>query len=755
MKRPLLPLTVGIIIATWCTLQYDPLSAILSYRIPIAFFILILGALIFKFKRLAVLAVLIIGALIGLLFTSAYTHFRVRPVQALEGQSHIVTATVMDVPQQYEDNQRVSVRFSIPRTKKAVFDIPAKSLVYLPHTNHKLSPGDKISTRIEFYAPDVLDGFDRRRYYTAEGYFILGKCVATTTSELTILSAKQPPLWSYPLKVSQAIKAKMDLLLPTQESAFMKAILLGDKSGLSSSNLIAMKKAGLLHVMAVSGMHIGFLVGFFFLIFGRKHGMILSIVAILFFIPMTGATPSVLRAGIMYFIAAVGFFLGKERNGISALCAALLILLLCNPYAIESIGLQLSFAATLGLIVISPPLKDLCMRLFQNAPRLAKRWIGIMLDGIICSISALCFTAPILFLAFGYVSILAPLANFMTLGAIAAIFTIGIVACFTTALIPITSNVFATCLTFLIHYVLIIANKVASLPYGLVYADQQYSIIAILALCSMIFIVSLTASRVKVRFILPPVLIVLVFLGVANTRDQRNTMLLSILPSGSGQAIAIAAGEDAIVIDCSGSGHREAAKNVEDWLLWWGYDHISTLVLTSVDKTHARDVPYLLNNMDIGRMIIPDQARKSDIATKVMSTATACYIPVQVWGREEGIISDSTNYEIRINGAVERKLLVQIQAGESNILIAHSLTQKMLQEALSVQELHADTVILSENNISDLDMLDEALQEIGANKVILQSGYSTATKIAGLPARNTMLEGEITLRVPLADEGGK
>ena len=105
--------------------------------------------------------------------------------------------------------------------------------------------------------------------------------------------------------------------------------------------------------MAVSGLHIGFLVGFCTLLFGKRWGTVASIPLVLLFVPVAGATPSVLRAALMYLTAAGGFLLRRRSGGLNALLMALAVLLLVNPYAIASVGLQLSFASTLGLILFA------------------------------------------------------------------------------------------------------------------------------------------------------------------------------------------------------------------------------------------------------------------------------------------------------------------------------------------------------------------------------------------------------------------
>lgn len=97
----------------------------------------------------------------------------------------------------------------------------------------------------------------------------------------------------------------------------------------------------------------GYLAAFCFMLLGRKWGVYLSLPLILLFVPVAGATPSVIRAAVMYGITALGFILRRDVNPKLSLMAALALLLLLNPYAAAGAGLQLSFSATLGLILFA------------------------------------------------------------------------------------------------------------------------------------------------------------------------------------------------------------------------------------------------------------------------------------------------------------------------------------------------------------------------------------------------------------------
>ena len=136
----------------------------------------------------------------------------------------------------------------------------------------------------------------------------------------------------------------------------MKALLTGDKREYYADETVstAMKTAGFSHVVAVSGMHVGFLITALGLVSGSKRRTaILGIPLVFCFMAMVGFTPSVTRAGIMQCMLLSAPLLRRENDPATSLSAAGLALLLINPRAVAGAGFQLSFAAMAGLIAFS------------------------------------------------------------------------------------------------------------------------------------------------------------------------------------------------------------------------------------------------------------------------------------------------------------------------------------------------------------------------------------------------------------------
>ena len=144
------------------------------------------------------------------------------------------------------------------------------------------------------------------------------------------------------------------------------ALALGDKSNLSNERRNQFANAGAMHVLAVSGLHVGILLGFLYWIFGRfkflrKRNLyiIIALILIWCFAFLTGLSASVTRATTMFTILSVGQLLGKKFFSLKAVFASALFLLLINPLYLFDIGFQLSYLAILGISLFFNPIRKL------------------------------------------------------------------------------------------------------------------------------------------------------------------------------------------------------------------------------------------------------------------------------------------------------------------------------------------------------------------------------------------------------------
>ena len=154
--------------------------------------------------------------------------------------------------------------------------------------------------------------------------------------------------------------------LSSRNQAILTALILGDKSALDVETKSAFSGAGAMHVLAVSGLHLGIVFLLFsnlFKLFRLKDSnplkTILMLTVIWSFAVLSGMSDSVLRSALMFSLMIIGRSLNRSASGLNAVAASALILLLLDPLRLFQVGFQLSYAAVFGILLIYPPLSKL------------------------------------------------------------------------------------------------------------------------------------------------------------------------------------------------------------------------------------------------------------------------------------------------------------------------------------------------------------------------------------------------------------
>lgn len=333
---------------------------------------------------------------VAMLVFGCYSALVIEPVKSLDGITAEVSGTVIESTIPSNDTVRLTINGKVGGT-------PVKFSLFVPDTNIKA--GDKVSFSAKFSEPNVSAEFSEADYNFSKGIFTR----AAAQSEITVLSHSFS-FKAFLTDISNAIKSKIRRVLPTEESSVLCAVFFGDKSGLSDLQSATLRRAGLSHIAAVSGMHLSLIVHTLkLLIFDRMNGkrtlkLLLTMAMILLLMMFFGMGASVMRAGIMLIIYYGGELLFRKTNPLNSIGAALLIILVFQPYACRDVGLWLSVLGTIGVGVISP---SLCERFIHS-----ERFRSVK-ESLIASLSALFCTFPVSMLCFGGVSIISPISTIL------------------------------------------------------------------------------------------------------------------------------------------------------------------------------------------------------------------------------------------------------------------------------------------------------------------------------------------------------
>ena len=207
-------------------------------------------------------------------------------------------------------------------------------------------PGQICSVKGHFLelSPATNEGeFSLSSYYKGEG--ISGVFQAKT---IELVRGESSPFAKELFTLKQSLGNRMDALFPKETAGFLKSLFLGERSGITLSEKSLYQSAGISHILAISGLHLSLLGGFFYRLLRKiKLSSLLSSLITSFFLfsyfLFTGSSHSAFRALFMLFLRFAAIQLGKGKDLLSQLSFALLFLLWLNPLSLYSIGMQCSF----------------------------------------------------------------------------------------------------------------------------------------------------------------------------------------------------------------------------------------------------------------------------------------------------------------------------------------------------------------------------------------------------------------------------
>jgi len=288
----------------------------------------------------------LLSAAIGFGWYAAASALRLTPVQNVSGDVQTVTARVTEYPVAYARSYGLTALLTSP-------DVPnCKARLYVSDADAAaLRPGDEITADVKFRQSTLRYG-EETDAYISKGIYLIGSVRDKTLARTGVWSRS----WLYwPKTVAQSLKTSAQAAFPADVLPFAQALMLGDKSALYAQDLdIPLSTTGIMHTVAVSGLHLAFLLGFLRLFIGnRRMTAIIGLPMMVVFVVMAGCSPSVLRAAFMTALVLFAPLLGRENDPPTSLLTALAILLAANPFAAASISLQLSFASMAGLFCVS------------------------------------------------------------------------------------------------------------------------------------------------------------------------------------------------------------------------------------------------------------------------------------------------------------------------------------------------------------------------------------------------------------------
>lgn len=216
------------------------------------------------------------------------------------------------------------------------------------------------------------------------------------------------------------LSERVDYLLPQPQAGLLAGMVLGVKTSLPPEFKKALRETSTLHIVVVSGQNLTLLSGFIMSLayfFGRKKTLILTLFIITFYAILTGLQIPVLRAAFMVLLASLAQFFNREGQTFWILVVTALFMLIYNPTWLASISFQLSFLATIGVVVVAPEI----IKRLKFIPDLLRQDLGV-------TVAAQLMVLPIIASNFHQVSVSGILVNSLILWTVPIIMISGAIS---------------------------------------------------------------------------------------------------------------------------------------------------------------------------------------------------------------------------------------------------------------------------------------------------------------------------------------
>ena len=436
-----------------------------------------------------------------------------------------------------------------------------------------------------------------------------------------------PPVTAARKKIEVACRK----ILPAGDAGLLEGLLIGETSRIPQEVKDDFKATGLSHILAVSGLNVTILiitVGAILKLMtmelgagGRLASLVLTLSFIVAYMVLTKMMPSVVRAGVMGVAGLTAIWISRPVNPFAALSAAAFVILAVDPAALFDAGFQLSFAATLAILTLTPRIEEF----MTGLPSFAVSAVAVTL-------AAQIGTTPIIAAHFGRLSLISPLANAIVTPSVPAATVLGIVVVMTSIFIGaenFLTEIFAAPVRLLLAYTSSTARILAAWPLASVKMPViSWPVVVIYYLLTTIVIAGATAwrkwsgrlvfqSRTLARTITVTAIILAVILTAfayqASIGRPPTGLRVTFFDVGQGDAALIQAEDGASILIDGGPFSDSAITGLRAV----GVSSIDLMIVTHAHSDHIKGIPAVIRADDIREAVLPPENPETDYVEEI------------------------------------------------------------------------------------------------------------------------------------------
>lgn len=556
--------------------------------------------------------------------------------------------------------------------------------------------------------------------------------------------------------VRGSLSTSLASLFGPREAGLVMGLALGDTSHLDEGMARDFKATGLSHLLAVSGGNVAMVLApvmalALALRINPTVRFALGLATVVFFVVLTGGEPSVLRAGVMAGIGLSGVLMGERRNTWSVLAAAVLILLLLDPFLVSAVGFQLSVTATAGMVAFAGPLAAKLS--FLPGPVAAS--MGT-------SVAAQLGVAPLLLSYFHWIPGVTVLANLLAFPVVGPVLLLGLAAAALSGFAPPLAALLAGLAQVLLAYMMWLADTMASAPVAAV--TSPGGLVPLVAGSATVVALAVwirTNWRPPRSVLLAGCVAMPVFvLGTALGSGPPGGLTAHFLNTGQGDSILVMSPAGATILIDGGPEPDIAATK----LAALGVKRLDVVIATHPHADHVAGLPEVLARFPVGLVLEPgcseDSPAYADFLQAVDDEGLEVRYPrtgdhIEVGDVDLAFLSPPSCYEGTHSDANNDSLVAMLSKGQDSILFPGDAEVEAQQQMLDAgAALDADVLKVPHHggNTSQPEFLAASHAEVAVIQVGDPNDYGHPTDevlatldSAGMKVFRNDLDGDVTV----------
>lgn len=499
--------------------------------------------------------------------------------------------------------------------------------------------------------------------------------------------------------IRERVRQNIDSIFSQRSAPLAKALFLGYKEEITDVTRQNFSRSGLSHVMAVSGLHVGFIVAPIWLIipflwrrrWGKWLGLILLTVLLTGYAGLTGFSASVCRASIMAWLLTCGRLFHKVRNSINLTACAAIILLMIDPGQLFNLGFQLSFSAVFIILLILPAVQNL----IPNKKRF--KISGALLTIILVSVVVQAGLYPLLTYYFGEFSIVGPVANAVVIPLLTVTVPAGL-------LISVAPGANTTLLYYAaipvewtLQWVEFVADNLGGRDFSYVAINNESLFLFLFWGVLILYISSIRIPELRWKILILLLVTFNILMGELICQKNRiNRIQITFLDVGQGDAIHIKTPSGKHILVDTGRwspGFNSGEKTILPYLNNFQIDELEALVLSHPHADHIGGVKSMLEKISIHMIYQSDYNYDSQLFTRYMDAAKRQGIPISdLYAGDTVYIEDNVRFYVlgpkksvtKPSNPNNHSVVLKLVYGETSFLLSGDAEKEQESEITNI-----------------------------------------------------------------------